>query len=341
MGPGVNRRAVVLSVPVETDMLLLLAIAAAPAQDDAAEEIVVWGDLFARWDDTRWVIRTEIGMPYELTLYADQNKELQIREMQVAGVLKCSKDWQRGNHKYEVSCMLEDFALQGAISERNVSEADVTRAQEILDEIDAKLTGAVLQLYVADDGRVTNIDLEGVEKSNRRMSESAETLRQILSRMVVGFHMKMQKFNQLHEGKWHEFNPTVMTMPVPANMTAGATQGSSMLVHQLDRYKGHVVVQSVGKGTTGLQVGESMVLYTLDFTGVSLYDDEEGFMTERVWALTGEPNASAMFQQTNYFHAGRIQLLGSADRPELGPTRPVNGRSQASPLLPAWVPLER
>ncbi|MCB9687078.1 MAG: hypothetical protein H6738_16920 [Alphaproteobacteria bacterium] len=316
-------------------MIWSLLAAPALAQDDIAEEIVVWGDLFARWDDTRWLVKTEVGMPFELVFAADMNKELQVREFQVAAVLHCSKDWKLSGKKYEVGCALEDVALQAAVSERNVSEADVERAQGILDEIDRKLTGAILQLQVADDGRVTDLDLEGITTHNRRQNVMQETLRQVVSRMVVGFHMKMQKFNQLHEGKWYEFNSTLMSIPLPPGVPGSS--GSSMMVHQLDRYKGHVLVQSVGKGTTEV----SGNLFTLAFTGVSIYDDREGFMSERVWALEGTPNASTLFNAAaSYFHAGRIAMLGPDDHPDLGPTRPVNGRSQHSPLLPAWQSIE-
>lgn len=317
-------------------MIWSLLFAPAFAQDDVAEEIVVWGDLFARWDDTRWLIRTELGMPFELVFTADMNKELQVREFQVNTIIHCSKDWKLSGKKYEVACAVEDIAIQAAVSERNVSEADIERGKLILDEIDQKLSGAVLQLQVADDGRVTDFDLEGLTTHNRRQNTMQETLRQVLSRVVVGFHMKMQKFNQLHEGKWYEFNSTLMSIPLPPSVPG--SQGSSMLVHQLDNYKGHVLVQSVGKGTTEV----AGALYSLAFTGVSIYDDGEGFMTERVWALEGMPTASVMFAaDANYFHAGRIQMLGKEDHPDLGPTQVVNGRSQHSPLLPAWTPIER
>ena len=94
------------------------SLLAAPvlAQDDVAEEIVVWGDLFARWDDTRWLVKTEVGMPFELVFAADMNKELQVREFQVAAVLHCSKDWKLSGKKYEVGCALEDVAVQAAVS---------------------------------------------------------------------------------------------------------------------------------------------------------------------------------------------------------------------------------
>ncbi len=309
---------------------------AAYAQDDVTEEIVVWGDLFARWDDTRWYIETEVGVPWKVTFSKDENRSFATQEYQLRTVVACNKDWKLGNHKFEVDCVIEDLALVASIAEPNVTEKDVLRAQEVLDEVDAKLTNAHLQLQVADDGRVLNLQLEGISADNRRQSVMSETLRQVLSRVVVGFNLKMQKFNQLHEGKWQEFNSTVLTMPLPAGVPGAI--GSNLLVHYLNRFQGHVIVQSIGRGSTN--VGEA--LYTLNFTGVSVFDPNDGFMTDRVWALEGEPTASVLFAaQAHYFHAGKIRLLGSGDHPDCGLSQPVNGRRQESLLLPAWTPIER
>ncbi|MEQ1501157.1 MAG: hypothetical protein ABMB14_02955 [Myxococcota bacterium] len=302
---------------------------------DAAEEVVVWGDLFARWDDTRWMVTTELGLPYALVLAKDENAEFDAQELQLRTVIACSKEWKLGRHKFEVACRIEDFAIQAAIGERRVSPEDIARAQSVLDEIDAKLTGAALSLQVADDGRVTNLDLEGVPSSNRRQTEIHETLRQVMSRVIVGFNLKLRKFNQLNEGKWYEYNSTLMSMPVPPSIPA--TQGSNMVVHYLNPYQGQLVVQSIGKGLVAVQD----VNYTIDLIGVSIFDKDEGFMLERVWAIDGTTTASALFSSNGYFNAGRIWVLGKDTKPDCGPTQVVNGRGQSVEGLPKWVPIER
>lgn len=318
-------------------LLLTLSSGAAAADevDDSAEEIVVWGDLFARWDETRWMVTTEFGLPYGLTFAKDENLEFRTGEVQLRALVACAKQWKLGRHKYEVDCEIEDFGIQAAVHEDRVNEKDVVRAQAVLDEIDAKLSGAKLQLQVADDGRVTDLSLEGVPKDNRRQSQMHETLRQVMSRVVVGFNLKLQKYNQLNEGKWVEYNSTVMSMPLPPGLPG--SMGSNMIVHYLNRYRGHTVVQSIGKGITVVGTDN----YTTDLIGVSLFDDDEGFMTERVWALDGQNTASSFFEKGNYFHAGKITMLGEADKPDCGPTRVVNGRRQGFPGLPDWEPIER
>lgn len=309
-------------------LALLPARIASAEEEDAAEEIVVWGDLFARWDDTRWFISTELALPYILTLRRDENVEFQTDQIVLRTVLACSKEWKLSKRRYEVACKLEDFAMRAAIAEDVVTEKDVERAQKVLDEVDGKLTDAQLTLQVADDGRVTNIGLDGVPKEDsQRQSGIHETLRDILTKVIVGFNLKMQKYNQLHEGKWVEYNSSVM------NLDPSGT-GSNMLVHYLNRYRGHVLVQSIGKGVSNT----GRYNWETNFIGVSTFDDQEGFMTERVWALNGSVTAAAIFDKGYYFHAGKITMLGSNDRPDLGQSVVTNGRQQSLPFLPVWVP---
>ena len=322
-----------------------VALAQEPApEEEIFDEVVVWGDLFARWDDTRWFVETEIALPYAMVLRRDETLEFRSTAMQVRAVIRCNKQGMETKRRMQVDCVLEDFGIQTLPFRNDRSKKKLQDAQLVLDEIDAKLTGASLQLQVAEDGRVTNVDLEGVPKTNERIANIHETLRQVLSRVVVGFDMKLRKGNQLNEGKWIEYNSALMTMPVPAEVTG--TSGSSMLVHYLNRYQGHVLVQSIGKGLISLprfasaDGVESDLNMQCKFIGVSIFDADEGYMTERVWSLNGEATASAIFSTNAYTHAGRIRLLGEKDAPDVGPTRPVKAPNESTEGLADWVPIE-
>ena len=71
-------------------------------------------------------------------------------------VIACDKDWKLTNKRWEVSCKIEDFAMRAAAQTRrdNGKIGDEERVEEVLSEIDDKLTGASLQLQVREDGRV-------------------------------------------------------------------------------------------------------------------------------------------------------------------------------------------
>ena len=357
---------------------------ATPWVDDQPTEIVVWGDLFARWDGTRWFVATEIETPYPLMFAKEKNSSFYTAGFQVRAIVACEKAWKLNKRHFEVDCVLEDVGLQAALADRYNADR-VQTAGEVLDELDAKLSGARIQLQVAEDGRVTSIDLEDVAEDTERQQVIHETLRQVMSRVAVGFDMKMQKYNQLNEGKWIEYHSALMSMPLPAYQTA--TRASSTLIHYLNRYKGHVLVQSIGKGmievpplssgqATASQSGAATaataaptrggggmsavsgpsnrslgegereyqlpaISYDTDLIGVSIYDAEEGFMTERVWALEGKPTASAGLATRGYWHAGRIMMLGLDDKPSCGPTQVVGPRLGKASGVPDWESIEQ
>ncbi len=337
------------------------------------EEIVVWGDRFARWDETRWQIKTEVVTPFPFLFYAEKNYGVAVSGFQVETVMACAKAWKLDRKHYEIDCHFEEIALQASLADR-ATEGRIATGNTILAELDTKLTGARIQLQVADDGRVTSIDLEGLEKDDDREQYIHETMRQVLSRVSVGFDMKMQKFNQLHEGKWIEYRSRLMSMPLPADSTG--TQSNSTVINYLSFYKGQVMVQSIGEGLivvpqlgsphealmsnfsgaatsteggpTAGEWGESEhtefvtpeTNYDTSMTGVSIYDADEGFMTERVFAVEGKPTASALFNSGNYWHAGRIRILGEGEKPSLRMTGIISPRGQPQPGLPKWVPIE-
>ena len=418
-------------------LLGLLATGTVAAQDDVFEEITVYGDLFARWDNTRWLINTEVALPYALTMHREENLGFRTKMFQIRAVLACSKEYRLNAKNYEVDCELEDIGIrmtswdrwrsyqftnqrkafkaleeQGPLEEAEVVipdpkgmlvaeyvdlkpvrvpmpyygpklrdlgvmdvECEVTldlnangkvknvyvqscpepfqqateerlatwrfkptdqavrtsltipfqvKVDKILHEVDERLTGAKLQIQVRDDGQVQNVDIEGLTSHDERTRRINETLRLILSRMMAGFDMKLRKWNNLSEGQWVEYNPELMAMPTPDFV---ASRGSSMLVHQLNKYKGELVVQSVGRGTISYGDGASENFFSTKFNGVSIYDREEGYMTERVWSLFGTPTASSAMADGSagapYWHAGRIRVLGDTEQADVGATEEV------------------
>ena len=69
------------------------AVDAMEAEEDVFEEIIVYGDLFARWDKTRWFIATELGVPGSLTLQKSANNEFNADSLQIRTVVQCDKQW--------------------------------------------------------------------------------------------------------------------------------------------------------------------------------------------------------------------------------------------------------
>lgn len=302
------------------------------------DEIVVYGDLFARWEGTRWFIATEVTLPLGTFFRADQNWDMRVQAYQIRAILACDKDWKLSGRKYEVSCRIEDVGLQVVVNE----SPKFMHVGDIIDEMDAKLSGARVQLQVRDNGRVTNIDLEDVPPPrNRRERQVNEALRQVLSRIVVGFDMKLRKANFLSTGQWVETKSALLSMP-----SATLSPANGLIVHQLNGYRGHIVVQTKGEGQIAM-VGDDPsadINYTAELNGVAIYDEDEGFMTERVWSMQAEQTASTFQEfgmtQGVYSHSGALRMLGEKERVDVGPTREVRTPTAGRlPGLDLWEPV--
>ena len=68
-----------------------------PAEE--AEEVIVYGDDFARWDDTRWLVQAEFVFPMGLTLSKNQNEGFLTFALQLRGILACQKDHSAGQEE--------------------------------------------------------------------------------------------------------------------------------------------------------------------------------------------------------------------------------------------------
>lgn len=327
----------------------------AVADREPAEEIVVYDDPFARWDGTRWLVRTQMGLPAPYVLYAQLNHEIEVVAIDLAFVMACEKTWRRGKARYEVDCALEDVALQAATWRPTEQE----HAPAILDEIDARLTGTKLQLRVADDGRVVGIDLFGMPEDNDREKAMMEQCRQLLRRAIAGFHMRLPPRSEIRRGQWVEYDSPLFEVPYIAfDRNRGAktdasqrtrvafnTLGGSALIHQLDLYKGVHVVQTKGKGTVVLSsAAEDEDSYLkLKFDGVAVYDRDTGIMSERVWSIAGKTTASGFFgdrSPSTYFQVGQFVLLDADTKPDVGRTGMVERPGAPAGRYPAWVALD-
>ncbi|MBX2799543.1 MAG: hypothetical protein KTR31_17840 [Myxococcales bacterium] len=360
-------------------VVLSMLQAHAGPRDDPAEEIIVYADDFARWDDTRWLVQNELVLPMGVTLARDQNEAFRTYAMQIRAILVCSKEHKLSKKKWEVECEIEDVGLLATSMRRFRRQRDREVVQRVLDEIDSKITGMRIQMQTDFKGGITNVDLEGIDTRNVRERSIQETLRQVVSRMTAGFHLRIPDHAQ-REGQWVEYRSALMQMP-----SLTASRGSTTMVHLVTPRTGMQIVQTVGEGTTtvflpqtrpdfleastattdaarssdpddqiervegtsniGLtQQTESEVeaIYSMKATGVAIFERANGIMAERVWVVHGTPTASSTLGvQTGPFrNAGRITMLGENDRPTVGQTAQVAPPGRGIEGLVPWVSIE-
>ncbi len=218
---------------------------AAPKAD---EEVIVYGDQFARWDHTRWLLQSELLLPLGMDFASDENKAFRSFAFQIRAVVLCDKDLQLSKHRWEVLCKVEDIGILATSENRWKTERDRALAQEVLADVDRRITGAAVQIQVDDEGGITNFDIEGIDADNVRERRIQETTRQMMSRVMSGFHLRIPDQAQ-RTGQWVEYNSELIDLP-----SLSAARGSSTLLHQVSPYQGMQLVQTVGEGAVTINL---------------------------------------------------------------------------------------
>jgi len=313
--------------------------------DETSEEIIVWGDRFARWEH-RWEVATEVHFAGPFELMAERNHQSRLAMIQVRAVFDCDKDIKLLGANWEVRCTIEDLGLVGHVFRRGHAD------ERVLREVDAALTGAELQLQVSGAGGVVNVDIEGLVPRNDRDRKRVEGYRQLLSRVILPFHLGLPRV--IHDGaRWVEHDSRLLTMP-----SEFASGGNTRIVHFLNEYHDYLLVQSTGEGlmrpvvgSDGLSVDpETGVVsindppvdsYETTMTGVALFEPDTGIMRERVWTVdagltAGSPNVLRGFR---YHHHGRLRKLEPSDQPDVGKTYFARASEDDPGEAPVWVGL--
>jgi hypothetical protein len=219
------------------------AFAAPEAADKPADdEIIVYGDQFARWDNTRWLLQSELLLPLGMDFASDDNKGFRSFGFQIRAVVLCDKDAQLSKKRWEVSCAIEDIGILATTENRWRTDVDRALADGVLADVDARLTKATVQMQVDEEGGITNFDIEGIDATNVRERRIQETTRQMMARVMSGFHLRIPDQAQ-RTGQWVEYNSELIDLP-----SIAAARGSSMLLHQVSPYKDSQLVQTVGEG---------------------------------------------------------------------------------------------
>lgn len=295
-------------------MLLWSTLAFAHPHPEPAEtydeEIVVWGDPFLQWDQ-RWLVKTEFRFPVAQWLSGGKNVELPTLSMRVRAVLDCDRDRPRGKRRWDVTCTIDDVALQALQPDMSYYDARL-----VLEEWDALLTGQTFELRVSEDREILATDLPATPPGNREARRRQEWVRQLAVRLLSPLQMELPDWVSTGS-QWFEKRTRLLQMP-----TITAPFGITELVHHLDEIQGHWVVQSQGRSTMvpGVQFARSAnAKYRLQMAGVTRFDPSTGLMVERIWHVGGRATASSA-RGHGYHNFGQLLLLDDTERPYLGRT---------------------
>ena len=298
--------------------LVLLGICLWPCFGAQAADGLLWN-----WDaPRRYLVVSDVTSPEFIWFLAEFNSEARVSQWRTNFVMNCAGE-PIGKKAYEVQCKIEDISIQA----KAVSEVDARKLNDVLNDMDTKLTGAVLQMEMTTDGRIRSVDLEGIEKRNRRTRDMVETMRRILSRGVALLDLQLpKKGDDGGSGQWEQKNSLVVGFPYGLG-----TIGSVRLKHEIAEDASATKLVMTGKGIAGAGVtvqvaGQEQIanLYEMIVGGEAFFDTKTGGLVSRQYQSQGQATASSIqadgWNGVKYMQAARLSLIGEADQPKLGET---------------------
>lgn len=320
-------RAVLTTAALATAALAYTGPAAAENGDGPTE--LAWN-----WDEPRRIyIEAEVLTPQPIWFTAEFNKEQRAIAFQVRAVLACGGGEVERKRVREVLCAIEDIGVQAA-----GMPAKEGLLQPILEELDDRLSESQAQLQVRVDGRIVNLDMEGLDRRNRRVGAMNENLRLVMSRALAGLDLEFPDSSVSLDEVWPQYHNWVMQAP-----SAVGTSGMSELLHKLREVRpdGTVLIETGGRGM--IIPGETTNKYDTKVVAFAIFDPEEGFLVERTWAATGIPTASSGSNEggagLHYIQRGRMKLLGPDEQVDVGETAEVSPPGVAPTTLQLWPSL--
>ncbi|MFT6376354.1 MAG: hypothetical protein ACJARS_003011, partial [bacterium] len=195
----------------------------------------------------RFYIESEVHLPVPIMLVAELNTEARLVAVQTQMVIDCSQT-QASRKDWDLNCDVQDISLIGA-----GMTGDQGNLSVVLREIDDRLTASHLQVTLKKDGRITAVDLEGIDRRNRRLSQNAEQLRLLMVRALAGLDFRFANNAQDEASGWPQFDSQLMKAPYNRG-----SQGSGQLVHRVRRQEGNDwIVDSAGRGSAAPASGGS------------------------------------------------------------------------------------
>ncbi|MBW1878085.1 MAG: hypothetical protein JRJ84_06975 [Deltaproteobacteria bacterium] len=275
----------------------------------------------------RYLITARVQLPELMWFNAEVNVETRVSEFQVDLVTRCISAGEAGKKGWQLICAIEDIALRAA-----PAASESGRTLLVLDEWDEKLLGATVQLLFNRDGRLRNVDLEGVEASDRRTSQIRETMRLVMTRVYAPLDLQLPKNGDDRDrGTWKQGSSVVLEFPSDVG-----SMGAAVVRHTVLAVEASVVtIETTGRGTLGsgemVQVAgqeRPANLFEMSLAGRARFDTARGVLLDRDYVVEGRPTASSVSAEGRegypYVQVAHLELVGEGvEPPPLGANQEI------------------
>lgn len=276
-------------------------------------------------EPVRYHLEVRVDLPQAWRINAQQNLEAVTSVVEIALATTC-RPVEGTRTGWEVECVLDGVALRGV-----PVDAEPGRLLPILVEWDEVLTGATVTFSLGRDGRVRELQLEGLSlsTSDRRTADIAEKMRLLVVRAFAPLDLQLpKKGDDGGKGAWRQREALVFGFP----SSAGA-MGSAVVDHEIVEMAGDLIdVRTTGRGVMGsgetVMIGgseQTANMYALTLEGTARFDRLAGRLISRDYTATGTLTASSIDSTgaagSQYVQTAALRwLIEDAPIPDLGPT---------------------
>lgn len=304
-----------------TIVAMLSAAQAAPASDAG----LAWD-----WSvEHRFFLESEVRLPYLMWFAKQFNEQARVSAFRVRVVADCVPG-DPGRRVREVLCDIEDVSLtaSGVAQEEGL-------LQPILEELDERLSGATVQLQVRDDGRLVNIDMEDLDRRNRRVGRMNENLRLVVSRAFAGLDLPLPP--NADDPQWVQHDAWLMKAPA-----AQGSIGSARIVHNRGDDDGRLL-QIVTGGRAIIVPALTGNQYAARMTSEAWFDRHTGALTDRSWTVIAAPTPSSAIAEGTagypYLQVGHVVALAPDQSYPVGASEALPPLDEDPSAIQQWQTL--
>ena len=189
--------------------------------------------------ERRYFIEAELLLPELLLLQQAENVNVRVSELTVMLNTLCRPDGPPGKKVVVVRCSIDDVRLVAA-----PVRSEIGRLLPILDEMDAALLQATVELTLTRNGRLRGLSLQGMDDRLRRLRQIQESLRQVLLRAYASLDLTLPKKGDDEGRTWRDATSRSMGF-----VTNTGTYGKAELSSKVMSQEGDIVqIDTTGAG---------------------------------------------------------------------------------------------
>ena len=293
-----------------------------PAQ---ASEGLIW-----KWEPgvvRRYMLRAEIKSPYVFDFNQERNVDGKISSFTLAMLVDCTLNEAVGRNASEVRCTVDKTSL--AVAPVRFSAGTLS---PVIDEWVKKFDAAWIDMTIGASGRIRNIDLEGVDKSNERTQQIWMLMREMTLRAFAPFDFVLPKDGVVADGaQWVQPGARAFELP---GMGQGTLGGTSVTHTWLADQGGLVTWGISGAGTVAPPTAANGSLrdtFQIKLDGSGVFDTKQGAVVQAMYEAVGTPTAGSVSADAgrglSYVQSVILQYVapGTQD-PSLGTSQELSAR---------------